>query len=50
MAGQVKQTGTTLHEGEEEAQRRYGVEGFDWDEVKLRTMFKDVTHAGSDRA
>jgi predicted pyridoxine 5'-phosphate oxidase superfamily flavin-nucleotide-binding protein len=42
MAGQMKNTGTTLHEGEVEAQRRFGVEGFDWDEEKLQTMFKDV--------
>ncbi len=39
MAGQLKNASEQLHEGELEAQRRFGVEGFDWNESKLEAMF-----------
>lgn len=37
MAGQLKKH---LHEGEAEAQQRFGTEGFDWSDSKLDAMFQ----------
>ncbi len=42
MARQVSNTSAQLHEGEVEAQRRFGVEGMDWDDDKLLAMFQEV--------
>lgn len=45
MAGQMKSMGQHLHEGELEAQQRFGVEGFDWTEGKLEAMFQKTISA-----
>lgn len=42
MAWQLKEVRELLHIGEQEAQRRFGVEGLDWDARKLDSMFHET--------
>lgn len=42
MAGQLKNNGNRLHQGELEAQHRFGVEGLNWNERSLDAMFQQT--------